>query len=329
MSSSLMTGAERPGDRFGQSRTIVSPFLQARYRRIGLVTFGAPALATIVAIGTVPYVGPPSLAIIGLLIAFYVISVLGLEVGYHRHFTHRAFRAAPRLRAVLAVCGGMGASGPIIYWTATHRLHHVTSDDAGDPHSPHLSGAGLRRRLRGLWHAQIGWMLEGSQITNATVMAKDLLRDPQVVRLNRLYPASVALGLVVPTAAGWLLDRSWHGAMAGLLWGGFVRIFLVQLLYTGALNSLCHWFGYRSFDTGDRSTNNPWLALVTMGESWHNNHHAFPASARLNFRAYELDMAGLLVGVFESLHWVWDVQRPSAIAIKRASMRGDPARTDE
>lgn len=241
--------------------------------------------------------------------AYYVLSVAGLELGYHRHFTHRAFRAPSWLRVVLAICGATGASGPVTYWAATHRLHHSCSDREGDPHSPHV-GRGF---LAGLWHAHVGWMLNTKEVTVPSRMAPDLMGDRLLRRLNAWYVPTALAGVLLPFVGGALVGGAAYAWELGL-WAGFLRLFAVQFAYTGGLNSVCHLLGRADFKTEDRSTNNIWLVLPTLGQSLHNNHHAFPRAAILNLRRLHFDPCGLIVSGLEALGVIHDVRRVNAAA---------------
>jgi len=241
------------------------------------------------------------------LVMYWLTYGLGICVGHHRHFSHGAFRAPPRVRWLLAVLGAMGGQGPVTYWAATHRRHHALSDAEGDPHSPNRHGAGIGGVLRGLWHGHFGWALDYG-MPNAAFYCPDIVREPYLTAVSRRYRTWVALGLLLPSLLGLLLTGSVHGALAGLLWGGLVRLF-VSSNSTWSLNSICHRFGSRPFPATDRSANVGWLALPTLGESWHNNHHAFPRSARHGLRWWQLDVNYLSIRLLESLGLVHDVHR--------------------
>jgi stearoyl-CoA desaturase (delta-9 desaturase) len=227
----------------------------------------------------------------------------GLCVGFHRHFTHGAFQASPAVRVCLAVLGSMSAQGPLAYWVAVHRRHHEHSDEEGDPHSPHTGGGGWR----GLWRAHFGWSLEFGA-PNGAHYCPDILREPHLMAVNRRYRTCVALGLALPTAVGGLVAGTWTGALGGLIWGGLVRMFLTSNA-TWSLNSFCHRFGQRPFATRDKSHNNAWLALPTLGESWHNNHHAFPHAAAHGHGLKQLDLNYLAIAALEKLGLVRHVKR--------------------
>ena len=238
----------------------------------------------------------------------YAATVLGLTAGFHRLFTHRSFECAPWLRMTLGVLGCMGAQGPIQFWVATHRQHHITSDTEGDPHSPHAFGAGLLAVLRGWWHAHLGWMLRENYSLSPKHI-RDLRRDALVLRCDRHYGWWVALGILLPGVLGAFIGRDVPSFLRGMLWGGLMRIVLVHHV-TWSINSLCHMFGSAPFDTGDHSRNNLACALLSFGEGWHNNHHAAPASARHGFSARQPDMTWWFLRCCECLGWVWDLRLP-------------------
>ena len=243
----------------------------------------------------------------------YVMTGLGITVGFHRHFTHRAFSTSQPVRAVLAVMGTAAIEGPIISWVADHRKHHAFSDQEGDPHSPHHGyGGGLRGSLRGLAHAHVGWLFLHTQRGNKARYAPDLIADPIISFINRTTLLWIAVGLAVPFGLGVALGGTIAAGLTGLLWGGAVRI-LVLHHATYSINSLCHFFGKRRFESDDHSRNLAWLALPTFGEAWHNNHHAFPTSAAHGMRRHErlLDPSALVISAMERLGLVWDVVKVS------------------
>src|ERR1035437_1400436 len=241
----------------------------------------------------------------------YTLTGLGITVGYHRLFTHRSFKTTRMMRALLAVLGSMAVEGPVIEWVATHRKHHRFSDHPGDPHSPPLDHVqGWRGVLHGLAHAHVGWMFRGKDTANPARYAKDLLADRDLRFISRTFPLWVAAGLAIPFGLGLALTGSVVGGLTGLLWGGAVRILLLHHA-TFSINSLCHFFGRRRFATGDESRNLLWLALPTLGEAWHNNHHAFPTSARHGLGRRQLDPGAWLIAGLERCHLAWDVIRIS------------------
>jgi stearoyl-CoA desaturase (Delta-9 desaturase) len=239
----------------------------------------------------------------------YLASGLGITVGFHRLLTHRAFKTKPWLRGTFAAMGSIAIEGPVISWVADHRKHHAFSDQEGDPHSPHAGHeGGFRGALRGLAHAHVGWLFIHTQRANKERYAPDLMKDPQVRFVERTFVAWALGGLALSFVLGGLIGGSWHSAWTGLLWGGVIRLLLLHHV-TYSINSLCHFFGRRRFDTGDESRNLAWLAPLSLGEAWHNNHHAFPTSAAHGMRRWELDPSALVIGLLEKTGLAWDVVR--------------------
>jgi stearoyl-CoA desaturase (Delta-9 desaturase) len=236
---------------------------------------------------------------LSLMFLMFSLLMIGIEVGVHRYFTHKSFETKPAVRAILAILGSMAGQGPVIYWAANHRLHHNYSDEQNDPHSPQ----------RSLWHAHMGWLFD-HQTPNTAYFTGDLLRDPVLFRLNRLYVLWVIIGCTIPTLIGWGLTATWRGALGGFLWGGLVPLFLAQHAMF-SINSICHAFGRRPFNTHDESRNNIWLVLPTFGEAWHNNHHAFPSSARTGLRPWQIDPGGGLIEILKLLGLAWNVRIPT------------------
>ncbi|MBA2638061.1 MAG: fatty acid desaturase [Solirubrobacterales bacterium] len=242
---------------------------------------------------------------LALLAVMYVPTGLGITMGFHRLFTHRAFDTSRPMQYALGILGSMTLQGPLVHWVADHRKHHAHTDEEGDPHSPHVGhGSGLK----GLVHAHVGWLLEGQGRASRRRYAKDLVEDPGLSRLSRLFLVWVAIGLLVPTVAGFVAHGGIEGAARGLLWGGAVRIFFMHHM-TWSINSVCHFMGSRRFAVDDHSHNVFWLALPSLGESWHHNHHAFPRSAQHGLRWYELDVTAGGIRLLERLGLVWNVTR--------------------
>ncbi|MBE9170248.1 acyl-CoA desaturase [Pleurocapsales cyanobacterium LEGE 06147] len=292
-----------------QKITTANAQLQKIQRKFSFAAVLVPFLGSVVAVGLLPYTGIGPVEI-WLLVSMYVLTTLGLEIGFHRHFSHRAFQTTNVIRVILTILGSMAAVGHVIHWVSHHRGHHPYSDQPGDPHSPYLNTKGQNlNQLRGLWHAHIGWLFE-SEFPNV-LLAKDLLRDPVIVKVNQLYLLWVILGFAIPAALGGVFTGTWMGVLQGLLWGGFVRVFLVHHAFW-SINSITHTFGSRPFDSKDRSTNNIWLAIPTLGASWHNNHHAFPNSAMVGLEWWQIDPSGWLIRILEAVGLVWDVKVPTA-----------------
>jgi stearoyl-CoA desaturase (delta-9 desaturase) len=239
----------------------------------------------------------------------YAATGLGVTVGFHRLLTHRSFKTKPWLRGTFAALGSAAIEGPVISWVADHRKHHAFSDQEGDPHSPHVDhGGGLRGALKGLMHAHVGWLFIHTQRGNKERYAPDLLKDPVVSFVNRTFFLWVFAGLAVPFGLGVAIGGDLKAGLTGLLWGGAVRMLVLHHV-TYSINSLCHFFGRRRFPTDDESRNLAWLAPLSFGESWHNNHHAFPTSARHGLRFWELDFSAMLIRLLEVTGLAWDVQR--------------------
>jgi len=234
------------------------------------------------------------------------VTAVGVTVGFHRLLTHRAFQTYPWLERLFAVMGSLSVQGSVLDWVADHRSHHAHTDREGDPHSPHVGhGSGLA----GLWHAHVGWLMRTQGQADWKRYASELYEDPAMRRIGRRFPLLVVLSLAIPTAAGFVLHGfTLSGALRGYVWGGLVRIFLVHHV-TWSVNSVCHFFGRRRFDIDDRSTNVSWLALLSLGESWHHNHHAFPRSAYHGLRRWELDPSGLIISMLARLGLAWNVVR--------------------
>ena len=257
-------------------------------------------------------------------VVVYVLTGLGVTVGFHRLLTHRSFSTTPIVRGVLAALGSAAIEGPVTAWVADHRKHHAFADEEGDPHSPHVGhGGGVRGTLRGLLHAHVGWLFIHTHRGNKERYAPDLLADPVVRWIDRTFVLWVAIGLLVPFGLGWLLGGTLTAGLTGLLWGGLVRMFVVHHV-TYSINSLCHVFGSRTYDTRDESRNLAWLALPTFGEAWHNNHHAFPTSAVHGLGRWQVDVSAGVIAILERLGLAWDVVRvPRERQLARAA--GDPS----
>jgi stearoyl-CoA desaturase (delta-9 desaturase) len=290
---------------------------------VNLAAVVVPFVAALVALALLwnRLVSPSDLVI---LLVMYLATALGVTVGFHRLLTHRAFQTSKPLQYAFAILGSMAVEGPVIDWVADHRKHHAHTDVDGDPHSPHVGhGDGIGGVLRGLWHAHVGWLLIGQGRADRRRYAPDLCEDPGMVWISRRFPLLVVAGLAIPALAGYLVSGSLLGAATGLLWGGLVRVFFVHHV-TWSINSVCHFMGSRRFAIDDQSTNVFWLALPTMGESWHHNHHAFPRSARHGLRWWELDISGLVIGALERTGLAWNVVR---IAPERQAQKAAPPGT--
>ncbi len=256
---------------------------------------------------------------IALAASFYVVTGLGVTVGFHRYFTHRAFKAKRGLRVVLAVVGSMAMQGPVIGWVADHRRHHAYADREGDPHSPWRFGTSAKALAKGFWHAHIGWMFQRDR-TNAKRFAPDLLKDRAIRVVDRLFPLLTVATLLLPALLGGLITLSWWGALTAFFWASLVRVAALHHV-TWSVNSICHMIGDRPFASRDKSANFWPLALLSFGESWHNSHHADPTGARHGVRRGQIDISARVIWLFEKLHWVSDVRwpKPERLARKLAT----------
>jgi len=248
-----------------------------------------------------------------LLAVLYVLTGFGITIGFHRMLTHRSFQTSPFVERTFAVLGSLAVQGSVIQWVSDHRKHHAHTDEEGDPHSPHagFAGGGVRGTLRGLFHAHVGWILTEEGGANRAKYAKDLVEDRGMKRISDNFHWLVLVSLGLPTLLGFLISGgSWKGAVTGLLWGGFVRIFLLHHV-TWSINSICHFFGTRRFAVDDHSTNVFWLALPSFGEAWHHNHHTFPRSAEHGLARWEklMDPSAALIRAMEKAGLVWNVVR--------------------
>jgi stearoyl-CoA desaturase (Delta-9 desaturase) len=274
-------------------------------------------------LGALPFAWGWGLTVVdgALAAAFYLVTLTGITVGYHRHFTHRSFKATRPVRITLAALGSMALQGPVISWVADHRRHHAFTDKEGDPHSPWLFGTTPAAVARGFCHAHFGWMLRPNR-TNPARFAPDLLADPDIARINRQFPFWTAVSLVAPALLGGLLSWSWWGAATAFFWAGLVRIG-VQHHVTWSVNSICHMVGDRPWTDKDRSTNFWPLAIVSLGESWHNLHHADPTCARHGVGRGQIDISARIIAILERLGWAYDIRWPTPQRLARlAASRG-------
>ena len=283
---------------------------QARFqRRTILVTSILPFVGFALAVWSL-WGNGLSMVDAGIFLGMYVFTGLGVTVGYHRMLTHGSFESKPALRAVLAVAGSMSIEGSVIAWVSAHRRHHAFADKEGDPHSPHLDeGPGLKGVAKGLWHAHMGWLFDPEK-TSHERWAPDLLREPAMVKIDKAFPWLILATLGIPPLLGLAITQTWQGALTAFLWGSLARIFLLHHV-TWSVNSICHFYGKTPFNTRDFSTNNWLLSFISFGESWHNNHHAFPTSARHGIGKGQLDLSALVIRGFERLGWVRNVKLPN------------------
>jgi stearoyl-CoA desaturase (delta-9 desaturase) len=253
---------------------------------------------------------------LGLGVGFYALTGHGLSAGYHRLCAHRAFKSTRGAKIALAVAGSMGFEGALNSWAAIHRRHHAYTDRPGDPHSPHLHGNSTADRIRGAFHAHIGWLFR-QQPAEIARWAPDLAADPDLVRISGLFPLLCVVSLALPTAIGWAVTGTYAGAVGGLVWGGLVRVFVLQHS-TFAVNSACHIWGRRPFKTrpDDRATNFAPLAVLAMGDNWHNLHHSNPRFARHGVERHQLDSTARLIRILEIVGLASEVRWPTAEALE-------------
>ena len=267
-----------------------------------------PLIGTLIAI-VVAIQDSVALLDIELLISFYILTMIGITVGYHRCFAHNTFKTNTAINVILIILGSMAAQGPLIYWVSNHRRHHQYSDRNGDPHSPYIKDGKSLNQLQGLYHAQIGWTYS-HEMTNTVLFAKDLIRDSIISKINKLYYLWVLLGLLIPPLLGLIITGTLKGAITAFLWGSCIRLF-VSIHITNSINSITHLYGTRPFNTKEKSTNNIWLALPTLGEAWHNNHHAFPNSAKFGLFWWQLDLGYYCIRFLELIGLAWNVKSPT------------------
>lgn len=248
------------------------------------------------------------------MLGMYAIAGFGVTIGFHRLLTHRAFETHRWVKWTLAIMGSVAAQGMCINWCATHRRHHQKSDRDGDPHSPHLHGEGVTGLLKGMWHAHVMWCFD-KDCPDMARSVPDLLEDRVLLVIDQLYFFWVGVGILIPgVLLGWM-THSWAGFFSGIIWGGFVRICLLQHV-TWSINSVCHVWGTRPFQSADHSCNNFPIAIVSLGEGWHNNHHAFPTSARHGLRWWQFDSSYILIKAMEKVGLVWNVIVPPERALE-------------
>ncbi len=272
-----------------------------------------PTIGSIAAVLVAIYSGI-SLVEISLLLMMYFFTSLGITLGYHRLFAHRSFQTSTACKVILGILGSMSCQGPLIYWVSSHRRHHNYSDVPGDPHSPFIDRNQPLSWWHGLYHSHMGWTY-GHELTSPFVFSKDLVRDFMLVKVNKYYYAWVVLGLFIPTVLGVMFLGSWMGGLKGFLWGGLLRMFLVHHS-SWTIGSIAHLYGRSPFKSQDKSKNNIWIALPTLGEGWHNNHHAFPSSAFHGLRWWQIDITGWVIHLLNQVGLVWDVKRPSPSSIE-------------
>ena len=281
---------------------------QSRTEQVALAVFIAvPFLAIAVAV-PVAWGGWLGWTDVTIALVMYAVSGHGITVGFHRLFTHKSFKPNRVVKVALAIAGSLAVQGPVIRWVADHRKHHKFSDRDGDPHSPWRYGYDLKALSKGFMHAHMMWLFNPEQ-TPQRKYAPDLMKDRDLVRISRQFPLWVAVSMLLPALAGGLVTWSWQGAVTAFFWGSLVRVGLLHHV-TWSINSICHTIGERPFVSRDKSANVWWLAVPSMGESWHNLHHADPTCARHGVLRGQLDSSARLIWGLEMLGWVYDVRWP-------------------
>ncbi|GAA1111665.1 acyl-CoA desaturase [Nocardiopsis composta] len=289
----------------------LDPELRGRGERI--TVFGYVLIPLLALAAAVPFAWGWALTWTDIIIGavFYVIGGLGITVGFHRYFTHGSFKADRPLRIALAVAGTMAFEGSVIKWVADHRRHHKYADHEGDPHSPWRFGDDWRSVAKGLYYAHMGWLYLDDRKTSLRRFAPDLLKDPDIARIDRLAGPIFMFSMFAPAAIGGLVTMSWWGALTAFFWAGLVRLALQQHV-TWSVNSICHTIGEENFEVRDRSRNVWWLAVPSFGESWHNLHHADPTCARHGVLKGQIDISARVIWIFEKLGWATKVRWPDA-----------------
>ena len=256
----------------------------------------------------------------------YLLTALGVTVGYHRYFTHKSFKTNAVVKAALAFLGSTAVEGPPTKWAAMHRCHHQHSDHDHDPHSPHHHGGGVMGVVKGFFHAHVGWIFRGDP-QGLEKYNPDLRADKVTLVMSKLWTLWAAMGFIVPAVLGaWLADGlatwSWTGFFLGFLWGGLVRLLVVHHI-TWSINSVCHLWGSRPFKSNDESRNNWFFGIFGLGEGWHNNHHAFPTSARHGLRWWEFDLSYLVIRGLGLMGLAYDIKVPDS---RRQAAKRNPRR---
>jgi stearoyl-CoA desaturase (delta-9 desaturase) len=296
------------GDPSGKKRKVIdSPYLHRKQRKHFLLFDVLPFFGTLAAIASIPFLGFGALEL-GLFLVMWLVTGFGISTGYHRLLAHRSFRTSETVRALLAIAGSMAGQGGVVSWVAMHRRHHECADKEGDFHSPNLHGGGLRGVVKGFVHAHFTWMAAHAY-PNVAHYAPDLLKSRPLVWISRHYYPLAFAGFVLPALAGAAITQSWAGLLSGFLWGGMVRMFVLEQ-GIWSLNSFCHLWGSRDFRTPDHSRNIGWMAPLIFGESWHHNHHAFPGSASFALRWYRIDPGYWLILLLERVGLAHDVKVP-------------------
>jgi stearoyl-CoA desaturase (delta-9 desaturase) len=288
---------------------------QSRKEQVALALFILVPFAALVAAVPVAWGGWLGWTDVAIAVPMYFLTCGGVTVGFHRGFTHRSFKPNRATKIALAVLGSMAIQGPVVRWVADHRKHHKFSDKDGDPHSPWKYGDTVGALWKGLWHAHMGWLFDEEQ-TPQHKFAPDLIKDRDIVVVSRLFWLWTLVSLLLPPLVGGLVTMSWQGALTAFFWGSLVRVSLLHHV-TWSINSICHTVGERPFLSRDKSGNVWWLAVLSMGESWHNLHHAEPTSARHGVHRGQVDSSARIIWLLEKAGWVSDVRWPDPERVER------------
>lgn len=284
------------------------------------VAVALPFLGLITGIVLAWQFGMMSWFYLGLMIGGWIVSGLGITVGFHRLLTHRSFDTYPWVRAVWGVLGSLAIEGAPTVWCAVHRKHHQFSDLEGDPHSPHLHGEGPVNWVKGFVHSHLGWLFGKTWSDQSlTKFVPDLLAEKWIARISNYYVVLVIASLMIPAAIGGLVMMTWEGAFLGFIWGGLARVFCTHHI-TWSINSICHVFGSKEFKAGDDSRNNFLFGILGHGEGWHNNHHAFPTSAKHGLRWWQFDLSWLVIRSMQLVGLAWNVRQPSEKAMNNKKL---------
>ncbi|MFN8076775.1 MAG: acyl-CoA desaturase [Kineosporiaceae bacterium] len=293
-----------------EAEPMIDAARKSRGENVVLLLFIVVPFLAVLAAAPVAWGGWLGWSDVAIALVMYVVSGLGITVGFHRYFTHGSFKANRPLRIALAVAGSLAIEGPVIRWVADHRRHHAFSDREGDPHSPWRYGETVPALVKGLWFAHTGWLFD-VELTNQRKYTPDLLRDRDIALVSKLFMPLVAVSLLLPAVVGGLVTWSWQGALTAFFWGSLVRVCLLHHV-TWSINSICHALGERPFASRDRSGNVWWLAVLSFGESWHNLHHADPTCARHGVLRGQVDISARVIWAFEKLGWAREVRWPVA-----------------
>ena len=314
MSITVDSGKERFGTEatLGPAYGVLIGTRAARKRIISYsIVLSLVAIGTIVSIWWIATHGVGWIEV-SVFVLFYFLSAVGQGIGLHRYFSHKSFKTSKPIRFLLALIAAMSMQGSIVEWVGDHRRHHLRTDDCGDPHSPSIDEHCYAiKGWRGLLHAQLGWLFTDTS-TDYTIFARDMLADRVVVFFSDTRLLWYFLSIIVlPGLFGYAFGGMTH-AIGAILIGGTLRAAIFSQSVS-ALNSIGHTYGAVRFHAGDNSRNNALVAVFTLGEGWHNNHHRFPRNAFTGLAWYEIDILGATISLMEKLGLVWNVVRIAKI----------------